>query len=116
MSALRKAGVWLGLVEEDDERGYDDRGYRDSGYRERDRDRDSGYRYADEFADEDDDVEEAPALPRARTSDRVRLAERASSRAAADWTATTTTAASAPSGPASAPSPGRPRAATPRVR
>ncbi|HET6533716.1 MAG TPA: cell division protein SepF [Actinoplanes sp.] len=68
MSALRKAGVWLGLVEEDDDRGYDDRGYRDSGYR--DRDRDSGYRYADEFADEEDDVEEAPALPRARTSDR----------------------------------------------
>jgi len=83
MSALRKAGVWLGLVEEDDDRGYDDRGYRDGGYRERDRDRDSGYRYADEFADEDDDVEEPPALPRARTSDRSRLSERASSRAAA---------------------------------
>jgi cell division inhibitor SepF len=82
MSALRKAGVWLGLVEEDDERGYDDRGYRDSGYRERDRDRDSGYRYADEFADEDDDADEAPALPRARTSERVRVGERASSRGA----------------------------------
>jgi cell division inhibitor SepF len=78
MSALRKAGVWLGLVEEDDERAYDDRGYRDGGYRERerDRDRDSGYRYADEFADEDDDVDDAPALPRARTSERVRLGER----------------------------------------
>ena len=82
MSALRKAGVWLGLVEEDDDRAYDDRGYRESGYRERDRDRDSGYRYADEFADEDDDVDEAPALPRARTSERVRLSERAGSRAA----------------------------------
>ncbi len=82
MSALRKAGVWLGLVEEDDDRGYDERGYRESGYRDRDRDRDSGYRYADEFADEDDDVEEAPALPRARTSDRVRPGERAGSRAA----------------------------------
>jgi cell division inhibitor SepF len=71
VSALRKAGVWLGLVEEDDDRAYDDRGYRDSGsYRDRDRDRDSGYRYADEFADEEDDVEEPPALPRARTSDR----------------------------------------------
>ena len=68
MSALRKAGVWLGLVEEDDDRGYDDRGYRESGYR--DRDRDSGYRYADEFADEEDDVEEGRALPRARTSER----------------------------------------------
>jgi cell division inhibitor SepF len=75
MSALRKAGVWLGLVEEDDERGYDDRGYRDSSYR--DRDRDSGYRYADEFADDDDD-DDAPALPRARTSERSRLSERAS--------------------------------------
>jgi cell division inhibitor SepF len=82
VSALRKAGVWLGLVEEDDDRGYDERGYRESGYRDRDRDRDSGYRYADEFADEDDDVEEAPALPRARTSDRVRPGERAGSRAA----------------------------------
>ena len=82
MSALRKAGVWLGLVEEDDDRAYDDRGYRESGYRERDRDRDSGYRYADEFADEDDDVEEPPALPRARTSERVRVSERAGSRAA----------------------------------
>jgi cell division inhibitor SepF len=69
VSALRKAGVWLGLVEEDDDRGYDDRGYRDNGYR--DRDRDSGYRYADEFAEEEEDVEEAPALPRARTSDRA---------------------------------------------
>jgi cell division inhibitor SepF len=76
MSALRKAGVWLGLVEEDDDRGYDDRGYRESGYR--DRDRDSGYRYADEFADEDDDVDEAPALPRARASERSRLSERGS--------------------------------------
>ena len=76
MSALRKAGVWLGLVEEDDERGYDDRGYRESGYR--DRDRDSGYRYADEFADEDEDVEEAPALPRARASERSRVSERLS--------------------------------------
>ena len=75
MSALRKAGVWLGLVEEDDERGYDDRGYRESSYR--DRDRDSGYRYADEFADDDDD-DDAPALPRARTSERSRLSERAS--------------------------------------
>ena len=77
MSALRKAGVWLGLVEEDDERGYDDRGYRETGgYRERERD--TGYRYADEFADEDEDVEEPPALPRARASERGRSAERLS--------------------------------------
>jgi cell division inhibitor SepF len=81
MSALRKAGVWLGLVEEDDDRGYDDRGYRESGYRDRDRgerDRDSGYRYADEFADDEDDVEETPTLPRARASERARLTERVS--------------------------------------
>jgi cell division inhibitor SepF len=77
MSAFRKAGVWLGLVEEDDEREYD-RGYRETGYRDRDRDRDSGYRYADEFADEDEDVDEAPAPPRARTPERVRLSERTS--------------------------------------
>jgi cell division inhibitor SepF len=84
MSALRKAGVWLGLVEEDEDRAYDERGYREGGgYRERDRE--PGYRgdsrYADEFADEDDDVEEPPALPRARTSERVRLSERAAARA-----------------------------------
>jgi len=79
MSALRKAGVWLGLVEEDDDRGYDDRGYRESSYRDRGRDRDrySGDRYADEFADEDDEVEEEHAVPRART-ERSRISERLS--------------------------------------
>ena len=84
MSALRKAGVWLGLVEEDDERGYDDRGYRDGGYRDREAGYRSESRYADEFADEDDDVDEPPALPRARTSERTRLSERTSSRADLD--------------------------------
>jgi cell division inhibitor SepF len=81
MSALRKAGVWLGLVEEDDQ--YDDRYHDGGGYRERDRDRDrdrdSGYRYADEFTDEDDDVEEAPAPPRVRQERSGRL-ERAAAR------------------------------------
>jgi cell division inhibitor SepF len=82
MSALRKAGVWLGLVEEDEEQGYDERGYREGGgYRERGRE--AGYRsdsrYADEFADEEDDVEEAPALPRARQERSGRL-ERAAAR------------------------------------
>jgi cell division inhibitor SepF len=49
VSALRKAGVWLGLVEDDDDQGYDDRRYSDRG---RDRDyRDSGY--ADEFVDDE---------------------------------------------------------------
>lgn len=80
MSALRKAGVWLGLVEEDDDRGYDDRGYRESSYRDRDRDRYSGDRYADEFADEDDEVEDERSVPRART-ERSRISDRLSARA-----------------------------------
>jgi cell division inhibitor SepF len=87
MSALRKAGVWLGLVEEDDDRGYDDRGYRENSYRDRDRDRDrdrySGDRYADEFADEDDEVEEDRSVPRART-ERSRISDRLSARADLD--------------------------------
>jgi len=69
MGALRRAGVWLGLVEEDDERGYDDhRGYRG---------------YGDDFGDEDDDVDEVPVAPRARAgSDRTndRLSDRLSER------------------------------------
>jgi cell division inhibitor SepF len=79
MSALRKAGVWLGLVEEDDDRGYDDRGYRETSYRDRDRDRDryASDRYADEFADEDDEIEEERSVPRART-ERTRVSERLS--------------------------------------
>jgi cell division inhibitor SepF len=78
--AFRKAGVWLGLVEEDDDRGYDDRGYRESSYRSRERDRDrdrdrdrySSDRYssADEFAEEDE--EEERAVPRARSERRER--------------------------------------------
>ncbi|QLQ37018.1 cell division protein SepF [Micromonospora robiginosa] len=77
MGALRKAGVWLGLVEEDDERAYEDGGYDKGGYR------DSRYRssrYAEEFADEDDDESEEPPAPRARTGDRGRLSERATGR------------------------------------
>src|SRR5687768_16841644 len=83
-SAFRKAGVWLGLVEEDDDRGYDDRNYRESSYRgrERDRDRDrysSDHRYADELADEDEVEEERP-VPRSRAerSGHSRLGERVS--------------------------------------
>lgn len=53
MSALRKAGVWLGLIEDEDDRGYDDRHYTERG-RGRDRDyRDSGY--DDEFVEDEDD-------------------------------------------------------------
>jgi cell division inhibitor SepF len=54
MGALRRAGVWLGLVEDEDDRGYDDRGYRG---------------YGDDFADDDDDLGDGPILPpRARSA------------------------------------------------
>jgi cell division inhibitor SepF len=56
MGALRKAGVWLGLIEDEDDRAYDDRDYRDSGYRN------SGY--ADEFAEDEDEDLAQPARPR----------------------------------------------------
>lgn len=79
MGALRKAGVWLGLVEEDDERAYEDGGYDKGGYRDSSRYRSS--RYAEEFADEDDDETEEPPTTRSRLGDRGRLSERASSRA-----------------------------------
>jgi cell division inhibitor SepF len=60
MGALRRAGVWLGLVEDEDDRGYDDR----------------HYRYGDEVLDDEDDVDEVPA-PRARTTpDRLSTSER----------------------------------------
>jgi cell division inhibitor SepF len=93
VSAFRKAGVWLGLIEdEDDDRAYDDRyaddDYREPAYRDRDRDRDArearsprGSRFAEELAEDDDDLDEAPAVPRARGIDRADLlAERASVR------------------------------------
>jgi cell division inhibitor SepF len=72
MGALRRAGVWLGLVEDEDERGYDDRGYRG---------------YGDDFGDEEeDDVDDVPVTPRARMgSDRLSshaLAERSAERLA----------------------------------
>jgi cell division inhibitor SepF len=72
MGALRKAGVWLGLVEDDDDRGYDDRSYRG---------------YGDDFADEDD-VDDAPVVaPRARiggdrlSGDRLGVGDRLGERA-----------------------------------
>ncbi|NUT35111.1 MAG: cell division protein SepF [Hamadaea sp.] len=76
MSALRKAGVWLGLVEDDDERDYDDRGYSASGYRDRGGYRDGRRTSArdadyDEFDDEEDE-DDLPAVPRSRYSDRLR--------------------------------------------
>ncbi|MEU1886199.1 cell division protein SepF [Micromonospora sp. WMMD987] len=74
MGALRKAGVWLGLVEEDDERGYDE-GYDKPGYRES---RYRSSRYSEEFADDDADDDEEPPAPRPRLGDRGRLADRSS--------------------------------------
>ena len=81
MGALRKAGVWLGLVEEEDDRAYDD-GYesRSGGRSSGDGYRETRYRtsrYAEDYGDEDDDVDEAPAVPRARST---RLADRMASR------------------------------------
>ena len=64
MGALRKAGVWLGLVEDEEDRAYDDGGYDKGGYRE------SRYRqsrYRDEFADEDEDEAEEPPARRLRS-------------------------------------------------
>ncbi|RKN50779.1 cell division protein SepF [Micromonospora endolithica] len=77
MGALRKAGVWLGLVEEDDERGYDDGGYDKGGYRES---RYRSSRYAEEFADDEEDDSDEPPAPRTRLGDRGRLSDRASGR------------------------------------
>src|SRR5215467_2779634 len=72
MSALRKAGVWLGLIEDDDDRAY--------GYDER--------TYDEDYPDEE--VEDASAMVRARVADRLaearaereRVAERVAERAA----------------------------------
>ncbi|MDG4827069.1 cell division protein SepF [Asanoa sp. WMMD1127] len=86
MGALRKAGVWLGLVEEeDDDRSYDD-GYDgrsgtsrsgDAGYRES---RYRSSRYAEEFADEEDEADDAPAVPRARSTRHTDRGDRSPSR------------------------------------
>jgi cell division inhibitor SepF len=52
---MRKAGVWLGLVEDDDERAYDER----------------GHRYNEDFPDEEDVDEQALASTRSRVSERL---------------------------------------------
>jgi cell division inhibitor SepF len=72
MGAMRKAGVWLGLVEEDDERGYDEPGYREPGYRQS--------RYAGEFTDDEEDHDDGPAVPRARSGERGRVSDRLATR------------------------------------
>jgi cell division inhibitor SepF len=84
MSALRKAGVWLGLIEDEDDRAYDERGYGDREYSDRDRER--GYRepayresrFGDDYGD-DEELDEPPAVPRARATATERAAERAES-------------------------------------
>lgn len=55
MSALRKAGVWLGLIEDESDAAFDEREFA-SGTRERrrPRQRDSGRRYEDDYADDED--------------------------------------------------------------
>jgi cell division inhibitor SepF len=65
MGALRRAGVWLGLVEEEDDRAYPGD-------------------YDDDFGEDDDFAPVRPRSPRAgdRATDRATLAERAAERAA----------------------------------
>lgn len=60
MGAWRKAGVWLGLVEDDDA-GYDDRRYDGSRFEDR---RYDDRRYGDDDLDGFDDDFEEPAPPR----------------------------------------------------
>ncbi len=90
MSTFRKAAVWLGLAEEEDDRDYEERGYQERSYRSsrpgRDHDRDHRYSTSDRYADgfDDDEVEEERPVPRSRPerdrSERAgRLSERVSS-------------------------------------
>ncbi|MGC9667356.1 cell division protein SepF [Planosporangium sp. 12N6] len=60
MGAMRKAGVWLGLVEDEDERAYGERGYDER-----------GYRYGEDFADEDEVEEQVLTSTRTRVSERL---------------------------------------------
>lgn len=64
MGAMRRAGVWLGLIEDDDDRAYGDRGYDHRGY-------------DDDF---EDDVDEAPVPVRSRVSERLSDTGRESAR------------------------------------
>jgi cell division inhibitor SepF len=73
---MRKAGVWLGLVEDDDERAYGEQGY------------DRGYRYNEEFADEDEVDEQALASTRTRVTERLAAEREARSERAQATTST----------------------------
>ncbi|HEY8532814.1 MAG TPA: cell division protein SepF [Micromonospora sp.] len=83
MGALRKAGVWLGLVEDDEEhdRAYEEEtGYEKASYRES-RYRDSRYTNDNEFGDDDDEPEPRRGVfSRVRGSDRLRHTDRLSAR------------------------------------
>lgn len=72
MGALRKAGVWLGLIEDEDD-AYDERGYRDEDYPDRHRDdpRVRASRYPDEFGDDEGD--DVGAVSRTRIAERLAL-------------------------------------------
>ncbi len=78
MSALRKAGVWLGLIEDDDERGYgyDDRGY-DDDYGDDDGDPSAVVRarVADRLAEARAERDAARATDRSDRADRIERAE-----------------------------------------
>lgn len=92
MSALRKAGVWLGLIEDEDDEAYEDRAYRDNEYadgrprgrgeeggRSRGRDRDARrFGAAGDFADEFGEEDTADPAPHSSLADRLarRRAER----------------------------------------
>ncbi|GAA1792220.1 cell division protein SepF [Planosporangium flavigriseum] len=60
MGAMRRAGVWLGLVEDEDERAYSERGYDER-----------GYRYGEDFGDEDEVDEQSAVSTRSRVSERL---------------------------------------------
>jgi len=85
MGAMRKAGVWLGLVEDDDERGYGDRGYDDR-----------GYRYNEDFSDDDEVDEQALASTRTRVSERLAAEREARTERAAAATVRSITRPSTP--------------------
>jgi cell division inhibitor SepF len=86
MGAMRKAGVWLGLVEDEDERG---------GYGERGGFEDRGYRFNEDFADDDEVDEQAVASTRTRVSERL-AAEREARSERAGTVRSITTRSSSP--------------------
>jgi cell division inhibitor SepF len=75
---MRKAGVWLGLIEDEDDAADFERGYRDEEYSDRHRDERHRHdprarvnRYSDEFVD--DEVDDVAAVSRTRIAERLAL-------------------------------------------